>query len=70
MSPPSQEFIASALRLAPRVAAFDCDGTLWAADSGMEFFYWEIEQRLIPKDVAAWVVPRYAEYMAGRVEEA
>ncbi len=63
------EFVAQVLRLQPRAAAFDCDGTLWAADSGESFFYWEIEQGLIPPEVAPWALPRYADYKQGRLSE-
>ncbi len=69
LSPRAQAFIESVLRLAPRVAAFDCDGTLWAGDAGEQFFYWEIEQGLLPEAVARWARPRYEEYRAGRVSE-
>ncbi len=62
-------FIESVLALRPQVAAFDCDGTLWAGDSGQDFFYWEIERGIIPPPVAAWAVPRYADYQAGKVGE-
>ncbi len=63
------EFVAQVLRLQPRAAAFDCDGTLWAADSGEVFFYWKIEQGLIPPEVARWALPRYADYKQGRLSE-
>ena len=63
------EFVNSILKLRPKIAVFDCDGTLWSGDAGAEFFYWEIEQGLIPKDVAAWALPRYDEYKAGKVDE-
>ncbi len=66
----AEEFIASVLRLEPKVAVFDCDGTLWDGDAGADFFYWEIEQGLIPKQVADWALPRYDDYKAGRVDEA
>ncbi len=65
----AEEFIASVLRLRPKVAVFDCDGTLWEGDAGADFFYWEIEQGLIPKKVADWALPRYDDYKAGRVDE-
>lgn len=65
----SRRFIDSVLALAPRVAAFDCDGTLWGADSGMEFFYWLLDHHLVDAGTEAWARPRYAEYLAGRVEE-
>jgi phosphoserine phosphatase len=63
------EFINSVLKLRPKIAVFDCDGTLWSGDAGAEFFYWEIEQGLIPKEVANWAIRRYDEYKAGTVDE-
>jgi HAD superfamily phosphoserine phosphatase-like hydrolase len=64
-----QAFIESVADLQPRTAAFDCDGTLWFGDSGMKFFYWEIEQGLIPTKVAQAAIAQYDEYLAGRVSE-
>ena len=65
----AQQFIDEVLRLAPRMAAFDCDGTLWAGDSGEGFFYWEIERGLVSREIEAWARPRYADYRAGKVDE-
>jgi len=62
-------FIASVLALEPKLAAFDCDGTLWDADSGMQFFYWLLDHRLVDATMEAWARPRYEEYLAGRVDE-
>ncbi len=67
--PSGPEFVQSVLDLKPRVAVFDCDGTLWGGDSGAEFFYWEIERGLIPRQVADWALPRYDDYKAGKVGE-
>ena len=67
--PASQQFLDSVLALRPRVAAFDCDGTLWDADSGMEFFYWLIERGLIDEPTSSWALPRYDDYKAGKVDE-
>ena len=64
-----RDFIASVLALTPRLAVFDCDGTLWSGDGGQDFFYWEIAQKLIPEDVVRWAVPRYANYREGKVDE-
>ena len=64
-----EQFIESVLSLQPQVAAFDCDGTLWAGDSGQDFFYWEIEEGIVPPDVARWAIPRYADYRLGKVGE-
>lgn len=64
-----QQFTDSVLALRPKVAAFDCDGTLWFDDSGMKFLYWEIEQGLLPTEVTQAIMSRYDEYLAGRVSE-
>ncbi len=69
LSARAEQFLAAVLRLAPKVAVFDCDGTLWDGDMGAGFFYWEIEQGLIAKKVADWALPRYDDYKAGRVDE-
>ncbi|HET7207117.1 MAG TPA: haloacid dehalogenase-like hydrolase [Terriglobales bacterium] len=59
----------SVLRLKPAVAAFDCDGTLWAGDAGEGFFSWELDHGLVTPDVADWARQRYADYRAGNVPE-
>ena len=63
------EFIDTVLTLNPQVAAFDCDGTLWPVDSGMNFLYWEIEEGLLPTEVTQSIMRRYDEYLAGKVSE-
>jgi HAD superfamily phosphoserine phosphatase-like hydrolase len=65
----SQEFVDSVLRLAPQVAAFDCDGTLWSGDAGETFFDWELKKGLVSAEIAQAMRARYAEYKAGRVSE-
>lgn len=67
--PTATQFIDSVLRLAPRVAAFDCDGTLWSGDAGETFFDWEIKRGVVSADVARAMRARYAEYKAGKVSE-
>ena len=64
-----QEFLESVLRLEPRVAAFDCDGTLWSGDAGETFFDWEIKQGVVPAEVGRTMRARHAEYKAGKVSE-
>ena len=49
LPPTAKQFIDSVLRLRPRVAAFDCDGTLWSGDAGEGFFDWEIKAWSGPK---------------------
>ncbi len=63
------EFLESVLRLNPRVAAFDCDGTLWSGDAGERFFDWEIKQAVVSNQVGAAMRARYLEYKAGKVSE-
>jgi len=63
------EFVESVLQLKPRVAAFDCDGTLWSGDAGEGFFYWEMERGLVSDEVRRWAVARHADYKAGNVAE-
>ena len=62
-------FLDSVLRLEPRVAVFDCDGTLWAPDAGEGFLDWELKRGLVAPDVARWIRARYADYRAGKVPE-
>jgi phosphoserine phosphatase len=65
----SHDFLHSVLRLAPRVAAFDCDGTLWSSDAGETFFDWEVKNAVVPSEVGRAMRARYAEYKAGKVRE-
>lgn len=67
--PAGQAFLQSVLRLRPRVAAFDCDGTLWSGDAGETFFRWEIERGVVSAEVARTIQARYGEYKAGKVSE-
>jgi HAD superfamily hydrolase (TIGR01490 family) len=69
LSPVQSQFISEVLSASPRVAVFDCDGTLWAGDSGADFFYWELERGLLPAETAQWARNRYREYLAKRVGE-
>jgi len=63
------EFIASVLALNPRVAAFDCDGTLWSGDAGEGFFSWELDNGFVSEEIIHWARARYADYRAGKVAE-
>src|ERR1700761_8797348 len=63
------EFLASVYEAAPRVAVFDCDGTLWGPDSGSAFMYWTMEMGLLSSEATAWLNERYAGYKRGDVSE-
>lgn len=68
--PATDEFLDSVLRLAPRVAAIDCDGTLWAGDSGERFFDWELREGGIVSEADVGPLrERYASYRRGEVDE-
>jgi phosphoserine phosphatase len=75
LSPAAHKFIDSVLRLKPRVAAFDCDGTLWSGDAGERFFDWEFTgSHVFPEPAARERLSqkwrnRYAAYKRGEVDE-
>jgi phosphoserine phosphatase len=69
LSPSALRFIESVLELRPRVAVFDCDGTLWEGDSGADFFYWQIGRGMVPDEIGLWAIARYDDYKAGNVDE-
>jgi len=61
--------IESVLRLSPRLAVFDCDGTLWSGDAGEGFFEWELRRGVVSDEIVKWARARYADYKAGKVSE-
>src|SRR6266496_180616 len=69
ISPSATEFVESVLRLEPRLAAFDCDGTLWPGDAGEGFFTWEMKRGMVSDEIVRWARARYAGYVAGTVSE-
>lgn len=54
----------------PRVAVFDCDGTLWGGDSGYGFMVWSLEQGLVSRSTSDWIDTRYRAYLASQITEA
>jgi HAD superfamily phosphoserine phosphatase-like hydrolase len=68
--PATQEFLESIVQLAPRVAAFDCDGTLWSGDVGERFFDWELRKaEIMPASMDRPMRERHAAYRRGEVDE-
>ena len=53
----------------PKVAVFDCDGTLWSGDAGSSFMQWTIETGLVSREMADWIDGRYRGYHRGEVSE-
>ncbi len=66
----ASEFERLVLDNKPRVAVFDCDGTLWSGDAGYGFMVWSLEQGLVSRSTTDWIDTRYRAYLAGTVSEA
>jgi phosphoserine phosphatase len=65
----AQEFERLVLDCNPKVAVFDCDGTLWSGDSGYGFLIWTLEQGLVSRSTSHWIDTRYRAYQSGQVSE-
>ncbi len=65
----TETFFEHVLSRKPRIAVFDCDGTLWSSNSGLDFMYWEIKQGLLAKQVSEDLLKRFKLYEAGEVSE-
>lgn len=65
----ASSLIDSVLGLNPRLAVFDCDGTLWSGDAGEGFFDWELRRGVVSDEIVRWARARYADYRAGKVSE-
>jgi phosphoserine phosphatase len=63
------DFHARVHALSPKVAVFDCDGTLWSGDAGSTFMWWTMEQGLLSRESTDWLTARYAAYRRGEVSE-
>ena len=63
------EFHAAVHALAPRIAVFDCDGTLWSGDAGSGFMRWTIDRGILSPEAVARLDVRYKGYLAGQVSE-
>jgi phosphoserine phosphatase len=65
----TEAFEASVLELAPRIAVFDCDGTLWSGDAGSGFMHWTIQHGVLSRSATAWLDNRYRMYQRGESSE-
>lgn len=63
------DFESAVHSLAPRVAVFDCDGTLWSGDAGSAFMHWTVETGLLSRSAIDWLDGRYRKYKRGEVSE-
>jgi phosphoserine phosphatase len=65
----AEEFERLVFDCKPKVAVFDCDGTLWSGDAGYEFMVWSLEQGLVSRSTGDWIDNRHRAYRAGKVSE-
>lgn len=65
----AQEFERLVFAGNPKVAVFDCDGTLWGGDSGFGFMDWSLKKGLVSRSTSDWLDTRYRSYLAGKVSE-
>jgi phosphoserine phosphatase len=65
----AQEFERLVFASKPKVAVFDCDGTLWGGDAGYGFMAWSMDQGMVSRSTCDWVDTRYRAYLAGNVSE-
>lgn len=65
----AKEFEQLVLAGEPKVAVFDCDGTLWSGDAGYGFMAWSLEQGLVSRSTSDWIDTRHRAYQAGKVSE-
>jgi phosphoserine phosphatase len=63
------DFHAAVHELNPRIAVFDCDGTLWSGDAGSAFMHYTIETGLLSREATDWLDARYRLYKRGEVSE-
>lgn len=65
----TSEFQAAVLTLEPKIAVFDCDGTLWSGDAGSTFMHWTVATGLLSREATDWLDARYRGYNRGEVSE-
>ena len=55
--------------LTPKLAVFDCDGTLWSGDAGSSFMRWTMDTGILSSSAIDWLKERYEGYRRGDVSE-
>ena len=63
------DFHAAVHALAPKIAVFDCDGTLWSGDAGSGFMAWTTENGILSGEKADRLQRQYDRYNRGEVNE-
>jgi HAD superfamily phosphoserine phosphatase-like hydrolase len=65
----TEEFHTAVHSLSPKIAVFDCDGTLWSGDAGSGFMKWSVDTGLVSRESADWIDARYRAYHRNEVSE-
>ncbi len=65
----TDQFHARVHALTPKIAVFDCDGTLWSGDAGSSFMRWTMDTGLLSREATEWLNNRYVGYKRGDVSE-
>ena len=65
----TEELFTAVHSLNPKIAVFDCDGTLWSGDAGSSFMTWSIDTGLVSREAADWIDTRYRAYHRDEVSE-
>ena len=65
----SAQFFDAVSAVQPRIAVFDCDGTLWPGDAGVGFMRWSMSSGLLSREAIDWLEERYRGYQHGEVSE-
>jgi phosphoserine phosphatase len=63
------EFFRQVAAAHPKIAVFDCDGTLWSGDAGVGFMQWSMATGLLSAEASKWIDERYLAYRRGEVPE-
>ena len=65
----AHEFLSRVRTANPAIAVFDCDGTLWHGDAGVQFMRWSMECGLLSREASDWMDARYRAYLREEVSE-
>lgn len=65
----TEAFYESIWQVEPKLAVFDCDGTLWSPDAGSGYMNWTIDTGLLSPAATERLKKRHAMYHQGLVDE-
>ncbi|ADV83350.1 Haloacid dehalogenase domain protein hydrolase [Terriglobus saanensis SP1PR4] len=65
----TKEFREAVWEMEPKIAVFDCDGTLWSPDAGSGFLQWTIDTGLLSEEATQRITARHQAYHQSQVDE-